>query len=57
MDIQYIMGVAQKTISIYWYEGGANSTLDPYVLWLVDVAADPNPPLTNSMSWGSNEIV
>ena len=56
MDIQYIMGVAQQTVSIYWYEPGT-STLDPYVQWVTDVANSKNPPLTNSMSWGANEIV
>lgn len=55
LDIQYIMGVAQQTISIFWYEP-SNSAVDPFVQWVTDVANDPNPSLTNSMSWGSNEL-
>jgi len=34
-----------------------NSTTDPFVGWLVDVANTTNPPLVNSMSWGSIEQV
>ena len=50
------MGVAQQTTSIFWYEPDT-TTVDPYVLWVTDVANDPNPSSTNSMSWGSNEIL
>lgn len=56
LDVQYIMGVAQQTVSIYWYVTD-NSTTDPFVAWLVDVANTTNPPLANSMSWGSIEQV
>lgn len=34
-----------------------NSTTDPFVGWLIDVANTTNPPLVNSMSWGSIEQV
>jgi len=51
LDVQYIMGVAQQTSTIYWYVGGN----DPFTDWITDVANDPNPPLVNSMSWGSIE--
>jgi hypothetical protein len=27
------------------------------VLWVTDVANMTNPPLVNSISWGSNELV
>ena len=50
------MGVAQNTVSIYWYEGGT-PYLDPFVQWITDVANSPNPSFTNSMSWGSSEFV
>ncbi len=56
LDVQYIMGVAQQTATIYWYVTD-NSTTDPFVGWLVDVANTTNPPLVNSMSWGSIEQV
>ena len=56
LDIQYIMGVAQNTASIYWYEAGT-PYLDPFVQWVTDIANSPNPPLVNSMSWGSSELV
>lgn len=52
LDIQYIMGVAQKTTSIYWYTEDSN---DAYAQWITDVANDPNPPSANSMSWGGDE--
>ena len=56
LDVQYIMGVAQQTATIYWYVT-SNSTTDPFVGWLVDIANTTNPPLVNSMSWGSVEQV
>eukprot|EP00981_Chlorochromonas_danica_P002127 scaffold424_cov165-Ochromonas_danica.AAC.27 len=54
LDIQFIMGVAQKTSSIYWWVNG-NTTTDPFVAWLIDVADEAHPSLSNSMSWGSDE--
>jgi subtilase family serine protease len=51
LDIQYIMGVAQRTTSFYWYVRGANA----YVNWITDVGEEVNPPTSNSMSWGSDE--
>ena len=56
LDIQYIMGIAQQTVSIYWYVQNTN-TSDPFVDWIVDVANTTNPPLVNSISWGSIEQV
>jgi hypothetical protein len=56
LDVQYIMGVAQQTATIYWYVTD-NSTTDPFVAWVADVANMTNPPLVNSMSWGSIEQV
>lgn len=54
LDIQYIMGVAQKTVSIYWYIPSSNNA---FVTWLTDIASTSNPPKSNSMSWGSVEQV
>jgi hypothetical protein len=56
LDVQYIMGVAQQTATIYWYVTN-NSTTDPFVAWVTDVANSTNPPLVNSISWGSLEQV
>ena len=54
LDIQYLMGIAQKTRTIYWY---SPNTADPFVSWILDVSSTPNPPLSNSISWGSVEQV
>jgi subtilase family serine protease len=51
LDIQYIMGLAQKSVGLYWLVGG----YDPFVNWVTDIADESNPPMTNSMSWGSVE--
>ena len=55
LDIQYIMGIAQKTTSVYWYSSAAKS--DPFLSWITDVANMPNPPTSNSISWSINEQV
>lgn len=55
LDIQYIMGVAQGTTSYWYYVGYAGG--DPYVAFVTDLASDPNPPYSNSMSYGSVEQV
>ena len=54
LDIQYIMGMAQRTASIFWY---VPSTGDPFITWITDVVADPYPPQANSMSWGEIETL
>lgn len=51
LDIQYIMGISQTTVSTYYYVG----TNDPFVTWVTDLANDANPPKSNSMSWGGIE--
>ena len=53
LDIQYIMGIAQVTTSIYYYIDG----VDPFIDWIVDVSDSEDPPLVNSISWGSVEQV
>lgn len=53
LDIQYIMGIAQQVVSTYWYVDGS----DPFVDFVTELADMPNPPLVNSMSWGSVEQV
>ena len=56
LDIQYIMGIAQQTTSVYWYQAQTQVS-DPFVDWAIDVANSTNPPLVNSISWGSVEQV
>jgi subtilase family serine protease len=51
LDIQYIMGVAQNTTSVYWYTAGGN----PFVEWIEEVENDDDPPKVNSISWGVTE--
>jgi tripeptidyl-peptidase-1 len=53
LDVQYLMAVAQDTQTVYWYQGGN----DPFIDWITAVADDPDPPLVNSISWGSTEQV
>mmetsp|Transcript_31520 Transcript_31520/g.45379 ORF Transcript_31520/g.45379 Transcript_31520/m.45379 type:complete len:749 (-) Transcript_31520:235-2481(-) len=53
LDIQYIMGVAQATTSIFWWKSEKNS--NPFTAWMTDVANDPHPPQASSISWGSVE--
>ena len=55
LDVQYIMGVAQQTATIYWYVTADDADTDPFVAWVTDIANTANPPLANSMSWGSVE--
>ena len=53
LDLQYIMGVAQKTGTIFWYVSQNNG--DPFLAWITDVSAEQYPPQSNSISWGSVE--
>lgn len=53
LDVQYITGVAQQVVTIYWYVGGSNAFND----FIVDIANSTNPPQSNSISWGSVEQV
>jgi hypothetical protein len=56
LDIQYIMGIAEVTSSIFWYVP-TTSGVDSFVTWVTAISDDPNPPQSNSMSWGSVEQV
>jgi subtilase family serine protease len=53
LDVQYMMGIAPQVTTIYWY----TISSDPFVEWITAVADTPNPPLVNSISWGSMELV
>jgi tripeptidyl-peptidase-1 len=56
LDIQYIMGVAQQTASIFWYIP-RKSGVDSFAVWVTKIANDETPPQSNSMSWGAIEQV
>ncbi len=55
LDIQYIMGMAQETVSIYWWVTEEDE--DPFLGWITAVADEPNSPQVNSVSWGGEEQV
>ena len=40
LDLQYIMGVAGNTTTIFWYDSG----VDPLVSWIANVASAKTPP-------------
>jgi len=56
LDIQYIMGIAQQTASIYWYVDPTAQN-NVFLEWIQQVTADSDPPLVNSISWGAVEQV
>ena len=53
LDLQYIMGISQQTNTYYWYDGSGNAFLS----WIIAVSNTKNPPLSNSISWGTVEQV
>eukprot|EP00013_Stygamoeba_regulata_P020118 CAMPEP_0177647164 /NCGR_PEP_ID=MMETSP0447-20121125/10156_1 /TAXON_ID=0 /ORGANISM="Stygamoeba regulata, Strain BSH-02190019" /LENGTH=580 /DNA_ID=CAMNT_0019149735 /DNA_START=8 /DNA_END=1750 /DNA_ORIENTATION=+ len=52
LDVQYMLAVAQNTTTTYWSLPGDS---EPFLEWIEAVAADSNPPLVHSMSYGSVE--
>jgi hypothetical protein len=54
VDVQYMMGVAQQTTTIYWYVTEDQAT-DPFVAWVTEIANSANPPQTNAITYGSTE--
>ena len=55
LDVQFLMGLAQRTTTIYWYEG--NSVGDPFVQYLLDIESHGYVSKSNSISWGADEYV
>jgi tripeptidyl-peptidase I len=51
LDVQYLIGISQVTPTTYWYEGASDS----FLAWIQAVAASDDPPLVNSISYGSIE--
>lgn len=57
LDVQYIMGVAPSIATVYWYVDESETGPDPFVAFVTALSDTPNPPLVNSISWGSIEQV
>jgi hypothetical protein len=53
LDLQFLMGIAQQTSTIFWYEASSN----PFLTWIISVSNTKKPPLANSISWGTIEQV
>lgn len=51
LDVQYLIGVSQVTPTTYWYVDEPNSFLN----WIIALSDSVNPPLVNSISFGSLE--
>jgi len=52
LDVQYMMAMAPGTPLTYWYDSDFSA---PFEDWIEQVAADANPPLVNSISYGGPE--
>jgi tripeptidyl-peptidase-1 len=52
LDVQYMIGISPVTPETYWYESNQNT---PFESWIEAVAEASNPPLVNSISYGSIE--
>jgi len=55
LDIQYIMGVAQDALTVFWSLGGLHDGQEPFLEWITDVLNDPSAPLVHSISYGDDE--
>lgn len=55
LDMQYLMGTAQNTSTIFWWV--PSSSIDPFALWSVLVANETSPPTSHAISWGSMEFL
>lgn len=53
LDLQFLMGIAQRTTTVYWYESSGN----PFLSWITSMANTPHPPTSSSISWGTIEQV
>ena len=52
LDVQYGMAIAQGSPMTYWY---INNDTSPFVAWAEAVAAEENPALVHSISYGEIE--
>jgi len=51
LDVQYMIAVSSVTPTTYWYE----DSLDSFLSWIQGMADMEQPPLVNSISYGSVE--
>jgi len=54
LGLQYLMGIAQNTSTIYWYTAQSGNS-DPLVDWITAVADTPLPPQVNIITWSTSE--
>lgn len=52
LDVQYQVALSANSPETYWYDSNQNT---PFEDWIEQVAAATNPPLVNSISYGSLE--
>lgn len=52
LDVQYMMAMSSGTPLTYWYDSNLQT---PFEDWITNLAADPSPPLVNSLSYGAPE--
>jgi hypothetical protein len=61
LDVQYIMGLAQKTATYFWYVGSKDRQgkviTDPFLHWAMEAAHDPHLPMVTSISFAAVEQV
>jgi len=55
LDIQYLMGVAQNTSTFFWSLTDLHDGQEPFLEWITNVLAAPNPPFVHSISYGDDE--
>eukprot|EP00981_Chlorochromonas_danica_P001748 scaffold381_cov168-Ochromonas_danica.AAC.1 len=53
LDLQYIMGIAQKTQTYFWWVNASSG--NPFLEWILAVAEESSPPSVNSISYGAIE--
>jgi tripeptidyl-peptidase I len=52
LDVQYLTSIAQRTPTFFFYEPQSSNT---FISWIYSVSSESNPPLVNSLSYGSYE--
>jgi len=55
LDLQYMMGIAQSSITHYWHVDAGPT--NPFLKWILDASIEEHPPQSNSISWSSPESV
>lgn len=56
LDVQYITAMSQNTKTTYWYID-AYKYVDPVLQYLIELLELTQPPMVNSISYGSEEQV